>query len=119
MGRDHFQSAECSQPLVYVLEGEVLIRADGREQQLKADHAVGLFGSDASEERVTVQNLRAADLIVLSGLAIREAIVAQGPFIMNEPRQIEAAAARYRTGAMGRLARLQIDSGQEWMALVW
>jgi len=42
----------------------------------------------------------------LSGAEIREPVVVDGPFIMNDRSQIDAVAARYRAGAMGALAAL-------------
>lgn len=89
--------------LVYVLTGEVLVSADGREQQVAGEHALALYGSGG---RVRFEAEQPAHFLLLSGAEIREPVLAQGPFIMNERSQIEAAVARYRTGAMGHLAPL-------------
>lgn len=43
---------------------------------------------------------------VKGGPEIREPVVSEGPFIMNNQSQIEQAVARYRRGAMGNLAPL-------------
>jgi hypothetical protein len=53
---------------------------------------------------VTFEALPPSHFLILSGAEIREPVVTQGPFIMNEPTQIEAVVARYRMGAMGHLA---------------
>jgi redox-sensitive bicupin YhaK (pirin superfamily) len=42
-------------------------------------------------------------VFVLSGPALDEPVFAQGPYIMNDAAQIEAAVARYRAGEMGPL----------------
>ena len=55
------------------------------------------------------QNVRGAHFLVLSGAEIREPVVVDGPFIMNDRSQIDAAAARYRAGEMGALGPLLDD----------
>jgi redox-sensitive bicupin YhaK (pirin superfamily) len=47
-----------------------------------------------------------ARFLLPSGAEINEPVVVDGPFIMNDRLQIEAASARYRTGEMGYLAPL-------------
>ena len=89
--------------LVYVRDGEALVRADGTDRSVAAGRAVALFGTGG---RVTLEAVQAAAVLVLSGAEIREPVVAEGPFIMNDRAQIAAAYARYRAGEMGRLAPL-------------
>jgi len=87
--------------VVYVRTGYVVVRADGHQEKVEGGHAIALSGSGG---RVTFEALPPSHFLILSGAAIGEPVVVEGPFIMNEPSQIEAATARYRTGAMGRLA---------------
>jgi redox-sensitive bicupin YhaK (pirin superfamily) len=89
--------------LVYVRTGDVLVRADGRAQEVAGTHTLALHGSGGG---VTVEAVHPAHLVVLSGAEIREPILVDGPFIMNERWQIEEAVARYRTGRMGHLEPL-------------
>ena len=89
--------------LVYVLSGDVNVLAEGRGQQVSGQHVLALHGSD---ERVKLAALHNAHFLILSGTAIHEPMVAEGPFIMNERSQIEAAIARYRSGGMGHLVPL-------------
>ena len=42
---------------------------------------------------------------------MRDPIVVDGPFIMNERSQIKAAAERFRAGHMGRLEPLPENEG--------
>ena len=42
--------------------------------------------------------------LYLGGLAVKEAVLQHGPFIMREPAEIEAAMKRYQRGEMGSLA---------------
>jgi redox-sensitive bicupin YhaK (pirin superfamily) len=89
--------------LVYVLEGSVLVRADGCEQRLPGAHGLALRGG---EGRATIEAVEPAHFLILSGAEIREPVLVDGPFIMNERSQIETAIARFRAGEMGNLAPL-------------
>jgi redox-sensitive bicupin YhaK (pirin superfamily) len=89
--------------VVYVLTGYVGVGADGQQEKVDGGHALALRGGGG---RVTFEALPPSHFLILSGAEIREPVVAEGPFIMNEPSQIEDAVARYRTGAMGRLGAL-------------
>jgi len=88
--------------LVYVLKGNILARATDRLQKVPEEHALGLRG----DGRVIFESSRPAHFVILSGAEIREPVVSQGPFIMSEHSQIEAAFARYRAGKMGHLLPL-------------
>lgn len=89
--------------LVYVIEGVLAVRAGEREQKMIGGHAMALHGSGG---RVRFEALSPSHFILLSGPEIREPVIADGPFIMNEPSQIEEAFARFRAGEMGHLAPL-------------
>ena len=86
--------------VVYVRDGSILIRCGGREQPVTRGAALAISGTG----RVKFTAIRPAQMLLLSGPAIREPVFADGPFIMNEPAQIDAAAARFRAGEMGHLA---------------
>ena len=89
--------------VVYVFTGYVVVRADARQEKVDGGHALALRGGGGL---VTFEALPPSHLLILSGAEIREPVVGKGPFIMNEPLQIEAAGIRYRMGAMGDLAPL-------------
>ncbi len=89
--------------LVYLVTGAIRLRAGDREQKMARGHAIALHGSAG---RVTIEALSPSHLIILSGAEIREPMVVEGPFMMNEPAQIEAALARYHAGKMGHLTPL-------------
>lgn len=89
--------------LVYVIDGAALVHAGGHEQEVAGGHALALHGGGG---RVAFEAVHPARLLILSGAEIREPVLADGPFIMNERSQIVAAAARYRAGEMGHLAPL-------------
>lgn len=88
--------------IVYVVNGNVLVRAGGPAETVAKGQAMAVAG----EGGVTFEALQPAQIIILSGSEIREPVVARGPFIMNEVAQIDAAVARYQAGEMGRLAPL-------------
>jgi redox-sensitive bicupin YhaK (pirin superfamily) len=89
--------------IVYVVKGSVLVRAGARKQKVTEEHAVALYGG---EGRITFESSAPAHFLILCGAEIRDPIVMDGPFIMNERSQIEDAVARYRSGRMGRLQPL-------------
>jgi redox-sensitive bicupin YhaK (pirin superfamily) len=97
-----FNLENAHNALIYVLKGNILARATGRQQQVPAEHALGLHGGG----RVTFEGSRPAHFVILSGAEIREPVVAHGPFIMNKRSQITDAVARYQAGKMGRLSPL-------------
>ena len=99
-----FTLREDHNALVYVIEGTIVVSADGRAQEVASDHAMAFQGDGG---RVKIAAFQPAHVVVLSGAAIREPVVVDGPFIMNERPQIEAAIARYRAGSMGRLEALR------------
>jgi len=66
-----------------------------------ASQAIAVSGSGST---VTFEALSATHLLVMSGTEITEPLVEEGPFLMNDRSQIEAAIARYRSGAMGGLS---------------
>lgn len=89
--------------VVYVLTGHVAVRADGQQGKVDGGHALALRGGGGL---VRFEAVPPSHFLIFSGPEIREPVVAEGPFIMNEPSQIEAAVARYHAGGMGRLAPL-------------
>lgn len=87
--------------VIYVLAGSLALRVGGEVLRIAADQAVAISRGD---DLLTLEAERPSSLLLLSGLAITEPLVAVGPFIMNSRWQIEAAIARYRSGEMGGLS---------------
>jgi redox-sensitive bicupin YhaK (pirin superfamily) len=83
----------------------LVVRAGGHQEKVEGGHAVALHGGRHGGF-VTFEALPRSHFLVISGAEIREPVVGQGPFIMNDPLQIEEAGIRYRMGAMGHLAPL-------------
>lgn len=88
--------------LVYILEREAIVRANGNEKKVTTEHALALHGRG----QVNIETSQRAHFLILSGAQISEPVLAHGPFIMNEHSQIDAALARFHAGAMGHLERL-------------
>jgi redox-sensitive bicupin YhaK (pirin superfamily) len=85
----------------YVLSGILHLRVGKDLRTLRPVQAIALSGG---EDTVRVEAVESAHFLLLSGIAIDEPIVEEGPFIMNDRPQIEAAIARYRSGEMGALS---------------
>jgi redox-sensitive bicupin YhaK (pirin superfamily) len=103
-----FELSHGHNALLYVFDGTLLVRADGRDEEVMGEHALALYGSAG---HVTFQAHHHAHFLILAGGALHEPVLVHGSFIMNEPPQIEAAVARYRAGEMGRLAPLSRNKG--------
>lgn len=101
-------SAQLSYPMAagehtvfYVLSGGLHIRAGNDFRMLGPRQALALSGA---EDTLRLEAVDFAHFLLLSGPAIDEPVVEEGPFIMNDRAQIEAAIARYRSGEMGALS---------------
>jgi redox-sensitive bicupin YhaK (pirin superfamily) len=101
-----FNLPDAHSAILYVLDGELLVRAGDREEEAPGEHAIALRGRGS----VTLEAKRPAHFVLLAGAQIREPAVAHGPFLMNEMSEIEAAVARYHAGEMGRLERAKIEA---------
>jgi len=97
-----FDLREGRNMLLYVVQGAVVAFAQGREDRVPRHHAVALRGNG----RASFYADGAARFIVLAGQEIREPVVSDGSFIMNDRSQIQAAMQRYSSGAMGKLSPL-------------
>jgi len=86
--------------LIYVLAGYVNVASDNQRQIVQADHAIALSGGGGDVELRTDNSCH---LVILSGREIREPVVSQGGFIMNDATQMEIVLTRYRRGSMGAL----------------
>ncbi len=91
--------AKCN-ALVYVLRGS--IRADGRDVPeynslvFNNDGGTILFEADAG-----------AQVLVIAGEPLKEAVVMDGPFVMNTKEEIDQAYADYAAGLFGTVAESQ------------
>ena len=94
--------SQSQHALVYVVDGHILVRAAGQTKIVPGGSLVAL----ASEGRATLEAVRSSHVIVLTGEALNEPVVTNGPFIMNDQSQIAAASARFQAGEMGNLAPL-------------
>lgn len=106
--------ADGRNALIYALEGSVIIRGDYWKREIPVDHAMATSGIG---ERLIVEALRSSRLLILSGLNIREPMLAEGPFIMNSRSELDAAVARFHAGEMGRLAPLPDLNEQRTLAV--
>lgn len=95
-----FPVTAAQNTVLYVLNGRVTVGAEGTSRGLSGGQAVALTRGAAT---VQLDAANPSHLLLLSGLAIDEPVIEEGPFIMNDRAQLEATIARYRSGAMGSL----------------
>ena len=96
-----FNLPEGHNAVVYVLKGTIGVASgNGPEQRVDAEHAMAIGGGGD----VVFNAHYPSQFVILSGASITEPVVAHGPFMMNDRAQIDAALARFRSGAMGSLS---------------
>ncbi|GGD74906.1 pirin family protein [Croceicoccus mobilis] len=91
--------------VAYCVSGGARLSASGTMRDL----GQGDYLAASAPERNGVLQIASpsgAQLVLLSGKALNEPVVQYGPFIMTSGAQVRAAAARYQSGAMGRLEPL-------------
>jgi hypothetical protein len=76
------------------------LRLDGGQALASAEVAV----FERPGERIAIDVDEDATALLLSGEPIDEPIVGEGPFVMNDPREIRQAMIDYQNGRMGGLA---------------
>jgi quercetin 2,3-dioxygenase len=81
---------------VYIFEGAV--RIAGRRVE---DGQLAVLGDG---DRVAIEADEDAQLLLLSGVPLREPVVQYGPFVMNSEREIREAIEDYRAGRLGEIA---------------
>lgn len=88
--------------LLYVQSGSARIASDTKALSLVLGQAVTVRGSGS----VRVMAEETVRMLFLVGTEIHDPVLANGPFIMNDPAQIADAMKRYQTGGMGRMDQL-------------
>lgn len=94
--------------LLYVVAGELALSAGGEQRSLKAEHGLGLqlpAESATAQETLQLQAQGSTPLhfALLSGPALREPLVKQGPFVMNTVEQMQQAIRDFQAGKFGQL----------------
>ncbi|GLH77127.1 hypothetical protein SSBR45G_20350 [Bradyrhizobium sp. SSBR45G] len=89
--------------LVYLASGAVVVRAESDRHPMVGGQAIACHGAAGC---LTFAATTPSHLVIMSGPAIREPVVIDGPFIMSSAEQIAAAQARYKSGGMGQLPLL-------------
>ncbi len=88
---------------VYVFAGAALVGEEKREIQ---DGQIARLGAcDAVALACAGDAPKAARLLVLAGVPLREPVARYGPFVMNTEVQIRQALLDYQTGRLGRIVR--------------
>ena len=98
-GESEFELPAGWNSLVFNLEGDVRVGADGRP--LRPGDLARLDPKGIGPVRV--QAAKDARVLVLSGEPIDEPVVSYGPFVMNTQAEIVQAIRDYQSGKLGRL----------------
>jgi len=93
--------------MVCLVSGRVDVEVAGRRVPLSEGHAIGITRPGQATEaglplRVLAQG-GPAHWVLLSGPALREPLVKQGPFVMNTLEQMRESIASYQQGLFGQL----------------
>ena len=87
----------------YVVNGQGLF---GSNKNSGAKGQVVIF-SNAGGDTVSIKNKSAdspLDVLLIAGIPLNEPVARYGPFVMNEPHEIEQAIEDYRSGRMDRIS---------------
>lgn len=100
--------SEIKQPLpseynafAYVVNGEGLF---GSNEKVAARGQMAIFSADG--DTVSIRNKsegKPLDVLLIAGVPLNEPVSRYGPFVMNEPQEIEQAIEDYRSGKMGEI----------------
>jgi len=88
--------------VAYVFQGE---GAFGRDSVPASAGFAVRFASDGELVRVAHagRGIEPLEVLVIAGEPLAEPVARYGPFVMNEPREIDEAVRDYRSGRMGRI----------------
>ncbi len=100
VGQIAYPLARGENCVIYVLEGQLDIVVEEKPHHLSSETAIALSGS--GEVHLTPAG-GVAHAMLLSGPALSEPVLAEGPFIMNDAAGIRSARQRFQSGQMGRL----------------
>ena len=116
---------ETRTPIMYI-HFTLQPQSEVQQQQVPAEYNAfayvvngdGLFGSNKKEaakgqavifskgETVSIKNESKdlpLDVLLIAGVPLKEPVARYGPFVMNEPQEIEQAIEDYRSGRMGNI----------------
>lgn len=98
-----FEATPGENTVFYVTEGRLHARRADEARNVGEYEAVALYDT---AENISLTSSETVRLLILTGRAIDEPLVEEGPFLMNDRAQMEATIARYRSGEMGGLSPL-------------
>jgi redox-sensitive bicupin YhaK (pirin superfamily) len=87
--------------LVYVFEGSAKV---GNAGAAVDDGKMAILG-EGDVVRLRAEEGKAARLLLLSGVPLREPVARYGPFVMNTEQELQQAFQDFRSGKMGEITR--------------
>lgn len=100
VGQVAYTLARGENCVIYVLDGQLDVVIEEKVHHLSSETAIALSGS--GKVRLNPAG-GVAHAMLLSGPALNEPVLAEGPFIMNDAAGIRGARQRFQSGQMGRL----------------
>lgn len=88
----------------YVVKGEGLF---GSNSMAAARGQAVIFSKDAGSSEISIKNESGdspLDVLLIAGVPLNEPVARYGPFVMNEPHEIEQAIEDFRNGRMGEIS---------------
>jgi redox-sensitive bicupin YhaK (pirin superfamily) len=99
--------SEINQPVpanynafAYVVNGEGVF---GSNSKVVTRGQVVAFSSEGNLISIKNQSHSILDLLLIAGVPLNEPVARYGPFVMNEPHEIQQAIEDYRSGRMGQI----------------
>ena len=86
--------------LAYVVNGQGLFRSN-RNSATRGQMVIFSTGGTISIKNESDDS--AMDVLLIAGVPLNEPVVRYGPFVMNEPHEIEQALEDYKSGRMGKI----------------
>ncbi|HXG07196.1 MAG TPA: pirin family protein [Nitrososphaera sp.] len=89
--------------LAYVVKGRGIF---GSNDKVASRGQVVIFSQEAGSKTLPIKNESddsSLDVLLIAGVTLNEPVTRYGPFVMNEPHEIEQAIEDYRNGRMGRI----------------
>ena len=91
--------------LAYIFAGEARVGPGEADARRVADGELAILGDGGSMDlAVDAGADRPAEILVLTGVPLREPVARYGPFVMSTQREIIQAVEDYQAGRLGRIA---------------
>jgi len=98
-GSTEYQVNQNHNAMLYLIKGSITIAGYGK---IEAEQLV-VFSDTSDYSKIKIEAQNDAQFLILTGQALNEKLVQQGPFVMNSETEILEAMRDYQMGKMGIL----------------